>query len=46
MGELGDICLRSRSVNGTDAVEIKIPVRSLAQELEEQKLVSAHSLQW
>src|SRR5215471_20150324 len=36
MGELGDVCLRSRPVDGTDAVEIKIPVRSLAQELEEQ----------
>jgi hypothetical protein len=36
MGDLGDICLRSRPVNGTDAVEIKIPVRSLARELEDQ----------
>jgi hypothetical protein len=36
LGELRDICLRSRPVNGTDAVEIKIPVRSLAQELEDQ----------
>jgi hypothetical protein len=43
MGELGDICLRSRPVNGTDAVEIKIPVRSLAQELKEQiPLASAY----
>src|SRR6266496_2403387 len=43
LGELGDICLRSRPVNGTDAVEIKIPVRSLAQELEEQiPLASAY----
>ena len=43
MGELRDICLRSRPVNGTDAVEIKIPVRSLAQELEEQiPLASAY----
>ena len=32
----GDICLLSRPVNGTDAVEIKIPVRTLAQELERQ----------
>jgi len=36
MADLGDICLRSRPLNGTDAVEIKIPVRSLAQELEDQ----------
>ncbi len=43
MGELGDVCLRSRPVNGTNAVEIKIPVRSLAQELEEQiPLASAY----
>jgi hypothetical protein len=43
MGELGDICLRSRPVNGTDAVEIKIPVRSLARELEDQiPLASAY----
>jgi hypothetical protein len=34
--DLRDIYLRSRPVNGTDAVEIKIPVRSLARELEEQ----------
>jgi hypothetical protein len=43
LGESRDICLRSRPVNGTDAVEIKIPVRSLAQELEEQiPLASAY----
>jgi hypothetical protein len=36
MSDLKDTCLRSRPVNGTIAVEIKIPVRSLAQELEEQ----------
>src|SRR5260370_12883867 len=36
MGDLEDICLRSRPLNGTDAVEIKIPVRSLARELEDQ----------
>jgi len=42
-GILGDICLRSRPFNGTDAVEIKIPVRSLARELEEQiPLASAY----
>lgn len=34
--DLKDICLRSRPVNGSDAVEIKIPVRSLARELEDQ----------
>ncbi|HET9836791.1 MAG TPA: hypothetical protein VFR84_01060 [Candidatus Angelobacter sp.] len=33
-GNWTDICLRSRPANGTDAVEIIIPVRSLAQELE------------
>jgi hypothetical protein len=33
---LTDICLRSRPANSTDAVEIRIPVRSLAEELEEQ----------
>lgn len=32
--DLADVCLQSRPVNGTDAVEIKIPVRSLARELE------------
>ncbi|HLJ90792.1 MAG TPA: hypothetical protein VKZ53_28565 [Candidatus Angelobacter sp.] len=31
-----DICLRSRPLNHTDAVEIKIPVRSLARELKNQ----------
>ena len=36
MGDVGDICLRSRPLNGTDAVEIKIPLRSLARELEDQ----------
>jgi len=36
MGDLADICLRSRPLNGTDAVEIKIPLRSLARELEDQ----------
>jgi len=40
---LTDVCLRSRPINGTDAVEIKIPVRSLARELEEQiPLASAY----
>src|SRR5215813_10682290 len=40
---LRDICLRSRPLNGTDAVEIKIPVRSLARELENQiPLASAY----
>jgi hypothetical protein len=34
--DLRDMCLRSRPINGTDAVEIKIPVRSLARELEDQ----------
>lgn len=43
MGDLRDTCLRSRPVNGANAVEIKIPVRSLAQELEEQiPLASAY----
>ena len=42
-GTLEDICLRSRPFNGTDAVEIKIPVRSLARELEDQiPLASAY----
>ena len=36
MADLGDICLRSRPLNGTDAVEIRIPLRSLARELEDQ----------
>lgn len=41
--DLRDICLRSRPVNGTDAVEIKVPVRSLARELEGQiPLASAY----
>lgn len=41
--DLRDICLRSRPLNGTDAVEIKIPVRSLARELESQiPLASAY----
>ena len=34
--DLRDIYLRSRPLNGTDAVQIKIPVRSLARELEDQ----------
>jgi hypothetical protein len=43
MSDLGDICLRSRPLNGTDAVEIRIPVRSLARELEDQlPLASAY----
>lgn len=43
MGDLRDICLRSRPLNGTIAVEIKIPVRSLARELEDQiPLASAY----
>lgn len=43
MGDLGDICLRSRPLNGTNAVEIKIPVRSLVRELEDQiPLASAY----
>jgi hypothetical protein len=43
MSDLGDICIRSRPLNGTDAVEIKIPVRSLARELEDQlPLASAY----
>lgn len=36
IGDLGDIWLRSRPINCTDAVEIKIPLRSLARELEDQ----------
>src|SRR5580704_15840379 len=40
---LDDIRLRSRPLDGTGAVEIKIPVRSLARELGEQiPLVSAY----
>jgi hypothetical protein len=31
--DIRDISLRSRPLNGTDAVEIRIPIRSLAQEL-------------
>ena len=43
MADLGDICLRSRPLNGTSAVEIKIPVRSLARELGDQiPLASVH----
>lgn len=43
MKDLRDICLRSRPLNGADAVEIKIPVRSLARELEDQiPLASAY----
>jgi hypothetical protein len=43
MKDLRDICLRSRPLNGIDAVEIKIPIRSLAQELNDQlPLASAH----
>jgi hypothetical protein len=34
--DLRDFCLLSRPLNGTDAVEIRIPVRSLARELESQ----------
>src|SRR5215469_3101847 len=41
--DLKDVCLRSRPLNGTDAVEIKIPVRSLARELQDQiPLASAY----
>jgi len=41
--DLEDICLRSRPLNGTKGVEIKIPVRSLARELEDQiPLASAY----
>ena len=41
--DLRDICLRSRPLNGTDAVEIRIPTRALAQELEDQlPLASAY----
>jgi hypothetical protein len=36
MDDLEDISLRSRPRNGTDAVEIKIPLRSLARELGDQ----------
>lgn len=41
--DVTDLCLRSRPLNGIDAVEIKIPVRSLARELEDQiPLASAY----
>ena len=41
--DLSDICLRSRPLNGTEGVEIKIPVRSLARELEDRiPLASAY----
>jgi hypothetical protein len=33
---LRDVCLRSRPAYGKDAVEIRIPLRSLAQELEDR----------
>jgi hypothetical protein len=36
LGELKDVTLHSRPANGKDAVEIKIPLRSLAMELEKQ----------
>ena len=36
LGELKDVSLHSRPANGKDAVEIKIPLRSLAMELEKQ----------
>jgi|SRR5581483_5870101 len=43
MKDLKDICLCSRPLNATEAVEIKIPVRSLAQELESRlPLASAY----
>jgi hypothetical protein len=43
MDDLEDISLRSRPLNGATAVEIKIPVRALAQELKEQlPLASAY----
>ena len=42
-GNFTDVCLRSRPINGTRAVEIKIPVCSLARELEDQiPLASAY----
>jgi len=41
--DLKDICLRSRPLHGTDAVEIKIPIRSLVQQLEDRlPLASAY----
>lgn len=36
LGELKDVSLRSRPASGKDAVEIRIPLRSLALELEKQ----------
>ena len=36
MKEVRDICLRSRPLNGSDAVEITIPLRSLARELQDE----------
>lgn len=43
MKDFKDVWLRSRPVNGADAVEIKIPLRSLSQELENQlPLASAY----
>lgn len=36
LSELKDVSLRSRPASGTDAVEIRIPLRSLALELERQ----------
>lgn len=36
LSELKDVSLRSRPARGTDAVEIRIPLRSLAMELEKQ----------
>ena len=36
LSELKDVSLRSRPANGKDAVEIRIPLRSLATELEKQ----------
>jgi hypothetical protein len=36
LSELKDVSLRSRPASGTDAVEIRIPLRSLAMELESQ----------
>ncbi len=43
MQDLRDICLRSRPLNGASAVEIKIPLRSLVQDLKDQlPLASAY----
>lgn len=36
LSELKDVSLRSRPVSGKDAVEVRIPLRSLARELEKQ----------